>query len=299
MADNTDAEPLDNKDTVPLDNTVSNELVNTPDEIIPAIDTETTDPNIATENMEIHHHAHHEGKKNWKSYVWEFMMLFLAVFCGFLAENFLEHRLEKEKGEQYMGSMVEDIISDSTKINQSFAFTAKQQLGLDSLSALFNNPPYSDSIIKQMYILMIKYTMNDANVAFTKRTVAQLKNSGGMRLIPDKISADEIIKYTEGAEDIESQGEFFKNIALNEIIKLNNKIFYLKYIKGFTRQNVDSFMMKNPVKLANNNQDLLTEYSNQLFFTSGVLINYNNKLTSFKAEIPKALEILRKENHTE
>ena len=40
--------------------------------------------------MELHHHAHHEGKKNWKSYFWEFLMLFIAVFCGFLAENLRE-----------------------------------------------------------------------------------------------------------------------------------------------------------------------------------------------------------------
>ena len=291
MADNTDAEPIDKP--------TSNQLENPSDEIIPTIDTEITNPNRETENMEVHHHAHHEGKKNWKSYVWEFLMLFFAVFCGFLAQNFLEHRLEKEKGNQYVRSMIEDIISDSTKINQSFEFTEKQQLGLDSLSVLFNNPPYNDSIIKRMYILMLKYTMNDANVAFTKRTVSQLKNSGGMRLISNKISADEITKYTEGAEDIESQGEFFKNIALNEIIKLNNKIFYLKYIKGVTRKNVDSFMMKTPIKLANNNENLLIEYSNQLFFTSGILINYNNKLTNFKAEIPKTIEILKKENHIE
>jgi len=291
MPDNTDAEPIDNP--------TSNQLEDRSDEIIPAIDTEVTNPKRETENMEVHHHAHHEGKKNWKSYGWEFLMLFFAVFCGFLAQNFLEHRLEKEKGNQYVQSMIEDIISDSTKINQSFEFTEKQQLGLDSLSGLFNNPPFSDSAIKRMYMLMIKYTMNDANVAFTKRTVSQLKNSGGMRLISDKISADEITKYTEGAEDIESQGEFFKNIALNEIIKLNNKIFYLKYIKGVSRKSIDSFMMKTSIKLANNNQNLLIEYSNQLFFTSGVLINYNNKLTSFKAGIPKTIEILKKENHIE
>ena len=29
-------------------------------------------------------------KKNWKSYFKEFFMLFLAVFCGFLAENYRE-----------------------------------------------------------------------------------------------------------------------------------------------------------------------------------------------------------------
>jgi hypothetical protein len=290
MADNIDEEHLDNlPDTQPQ---------NPPDEIIPADDTEAINPNQETENMETHaHHLHHApGKRLWH-YFYEFLMLFLAVFCGFLAENFREHRLEKEKGNQYVRSMIEDIISDSTKINQTLEFTKKQQLGLDSLSVLFDNPPYNDSTIKKMYILMLKYTMNDANVVLTKRTVSQLKNSGGMRLISDKISADEITKYTESAEDIESQGDFFKNIALNEIIKLNNQIFYLKYIKGVTRKNIDSFMMKAPIKLANNNENLLIEYSNQLFFTSGVLINYNNKLTNFKTEIPKKIEILKKENH--
>src|SRR5206468_11739803 len=160
--------------------------------------------------------------------------------------------------------------TESTKINQTLEFTKKQQPGLDRLSVLFDNPPYNNSTIKRMYILMLNYTMNEANVALTKRTVSQLKNSGGMRLISNKISADEITKYTEGGEDIESQGDFFKNVALNEIIKLNNQIFDLKYIKGATRKNIDSFMMKTPVKLASLNENLLIQYSNQLFFTSRV-----------------------------
>ncbi len=289
MEDNTEEKPLENK--------INAGSENLSDKIIAPVETDIITPKQETENIEVRHHAHHEGKKNWKSYVWEFLMLFFAVFFGFLAQNFLEHKLDKEKGNQYIRSMIEDIVSDSIKINQTFEFTKKQQLALDSLSALFDNPPYSDSTIKRMYILMLKYTMNEANVALTKRTVSQLKNSGGMRLISNKISADEITKYIEGAEDIESQGDYFKNIALGEIIKLNNQIFYLKYTKGVTRKNIDSFMMKAPVELANNNANLLIEYSNQLFFTSGLLINYNNKLTNFKAGIPKTIEILKKENH--
>ncbi len=291
MPDNTDEENLVSPIDTPAESTV--------EEIIPSEDTNPVIPSQETENMEIHHRAEHKKNKGWKSYTWEFLMLFLAVFCGFLAEYFLEHKIEKEKGTQYVRSMIEDIISDSTKINQSFEFVKKQQLGLDSLSVLFSNSPYSDITIRRMYILMTKFTMNEANVAFTKRTISQLNNSGGMRLIPNKVSADEITKYAERAEAIESQGEYFKNIALAEIIKLNNKIFYLKYLKGVTRKNIDSVMMKEPFKLANHNENLLLEYSNQLFFTSGVLINYNNKLASFKSEILKTIEILRKENHIE
>ena len=41
--------------------------------------------------MEVHHHTHTPRKK-WTHYFWEFLMLFLAVFCGFLAEYQLEHK---------------------------------------------------------------------------------------------------------------------------------------------------------------------------------------------------------------
>ena len=36
--------------------------------------------------MEVHHHAH-TSRKKWTHYFWEFLMLFLAVFCGFLARK--------------------------------------------------------------------------------------------------------------------------------------------------------------------------------------------------------------------
>ncbi len=266
-------------------------------ETIPIKKKEVVVPQRQIENINPPPHVHHERKKTWRSYSWEFLMLFLAVFCGYLAQYYLEHRIEKERGNQYVRSMIEDIVSDSTKINTSYEFGKKQEVGLDSLSRLFDNPPYNDTTIKRMYLLMLQYTMNEANVAFTKRTVSQLKNSGGMRLISNKISADEITRYTEGAEAIELQGEYFRNIAIKEMAQLNSKIFYLKYIKAVTRKNIDSFMSREPISLANNNENLLVEYSNQLFFASGLLINYNNKLTDFKSKICKTIEILKNENH--
>ena len=90
MADNTDEEHLYNPTKIQSENPS--------DEITPTTtDTDAINPNQETENMEVHHHAHHGGKKNWKSYFWEFLMLFLAVFCGFLAEYQLEHIFERER----------------------------------------------------------------------------------------------------------------------------------------------------------------------------------------------------------
>jgi hypothetical protein len=40
--------------------------------------------------MEVHQHTH-TARKKWTHFLWKFMMLFLIVFCGFLAEYKLEH----------------------------------------------------------------------------------------------------------------------------------------------------------------------------------------------------------------
>ena len=43
--------------------------------------------------MEVHKHPHHiTHKKKWGEYLLEFLMLFLAVFLGFVAENIREEK---------------------------------------------------------------------------------------------------------------------------------------------------------------------------------------------------------------
>ncbi len=99
----------------------------TDEPIVPAAETtseveqpQTTTYKPETEDMEVHHHTHSShGKKNWKSYFWEFLMLFLAVFCGFLAEYQLEHKIEKERGRKYMSDMVENLKYDTIRLNRN------------------------------------------------------------------------------------------------------------------------------------------------------------------------------------
>ena len=95
MADNTDKEHLDTK--------TNTQSENPPDEINPIKISEVINQNQETENMEVHAHDLHKAHGHgWKHYLFEFLMLFLAVFCGFLAENFREHKVEEERGIQYI-----------------------------------------------------------------------------------------------------------------------------------------------------------------------------------------------------
>jgi len=64
--------------------------------------------------MEVHHHSHHP--KKWNEYISEFLMLFFAVFLGFMSEYYLEYRAERHKEHDYLVSMVEDLKADTTEI---------------------------------------------------------------------------------------------------------------------------------------------------------------------------------------
>ena len=57
--------------------------------------------------MEVHAHSH-TARKKWTHYFWEFIMLFLAVFCGFLAEYQLEHTIKHQREKKYAKSLYED-----------------------------------------------------------------------------------------------------------------------------------------------------------------------------------------------
>jgi len=65
--------------------------------------------------MEVHHHAH-TSRKKWTHYFWEFLMLFLAVFCGFLAEYQLEHKIEKDRERQFVKQLYRDIKFDTLSL---------------------------------------------------------------------------------------------------------------------------------------------------------------------------------------
>src|SRR6185436_6875270 len=93
--------------------------------------------------MEVHHHAHTERKK-WTHYLWEFLMLFLAVFGGFLAENQREHYVEHQREKQFVQSLFNDIRSDTTNIVRIITARSAKERMLDSLTFMMNSPRPED-----------------------------------------------------------------------------------------------------------------------------------------------------------
>jgi len=150
--------------------------------------------------MEVHHHAHnpdpdrHRGRKKWAHYFWEFLMLFLAVFCGFLAEYQLEHVIENQREEQYARQLLADLRSDSLfftrRIVAMNGMLKKHQL----FHQLMTGPtkPSDREILGNCLPLI--YTFD---ILVTTGTYSQMKASGGLRYIRNENLTNALQKYYE------------------------------------------------------------------------------------------------------
>ena len=68
--------------------------------------------------MEVHHHPDlHHKKKNFKEFFLEFVMIFLAVTLGFIAENVRESISNHEQEKHYVESLVNDLTEDTVNMH--------------------------------------------------------------------------------------------------------------------------------------------------------------------------------------
>src|SRR5436190_4074040 len=88
--------------------------------------------------MEVHAHTH-SARKKWTHYFWEFLMLFLAVFCGFLAENIREHMIEVNRSQQYIHSLYEDLQSDTLKLANTINYNTKKLDALENMTSCYES----------------------------------------------------------------------------------------------------------------------------------------------------------------
>ncbi|MGQ0738741.1 MAG: hypothetical protein ACT4OJ_06740 [Bacteroidota bacterium] len=176
--------------------------------------------------MEVHHHpvatGSHTTRKKWTHYFWEFLMLFLAVFCGFLAENQREHMIENKREKKYIQSLLSDLDADIARFTTIVQLRNERALLLDSFSTLLNSP----DALQHTNDLYYYNSFATRGVAFrftpVDGTMQQLKNAGNLRLVHQSYVSDSIISYDVsvrafmwGTQDEENIMDTYRNIAEN------------------------------------------------------------------------------------
>ncbi len=160
--------------------------------------------------MEVHAHSHpstNSGhQKKWTHYFWEFLMLFLAVFCGFLAEYQLEHKIERDRENVYMQNMLDDLKSDTAIYSDYAARNAVVRDLVDTLMVLIKSPDRKKHISKLAYSARI-LTAKWKQIAMVKRTYEEMKSSGHLRLIRNKEVAGKVSSYYSSLSELDTYNE--------------------------------------------------------------------------------------------
>ena len=236
--------------------------------------------------MEVSHHAHsHQSAKNWKSYVGEFLMLFLAVFSGFIAENLRESYVEKEKAHEYISSMISDLQKDTLQLEQTIRVNRKLIKGVDSLLH-YLKAPASDVVIKKIYVYGSSI---GASILFEGEngTITQLKNAGGLRLIKDTASVNRISAYDQLTELTKKQGDAYYRSTL-ELLNL------LEQLLDFSAAVNPSL---STIFYLNRDPEKLRLFYNKSYIQKQIITGYCAFLVLQKKEAINDIALLRKNYH--
>jgi hypothetical protein len=136
--------------------------------------------------MEVHQHTH-TSRKKWFHYFWEFLMLFLAVFCGFLAEYQLEHKIESDRAKELAASFYNELKADSAAIQQVVKRRARKDQAFSYMRNYFRDSSITNCSKTFALNFTYGYVMFSPSIFEPRDAILeQLKSSGSLRYFKNK-----------------------------------------------------------------------------------------------------------------
>ena len=243
--------------------------------------------------MEVHAHSH-TARKKWTHYFWEFLMLFLAVFCGFLAEYQLEHKIERDRTREYASLLIKDLENDTIILKNSFNQLEKILQSFDSISWFIHHGILGNKVPGSFYYHSQIGSVSP-QIIWTDATLIQLTQSGNLRYFRNQDLVNKISSYYARQSYIRSlnNGDRERREKTLEIRSkiLNNHFYkyYSKFLPYDTLQLADSLMI-NMIPIQSSDIQLLNEYANSFENRRGLL---NLVLTNtYPATLKSATELI-------
>ena len=192
--------------------------------------------------MEVHHHPQVENK-HFKEYFLEFLMIFLAVTLGFFAENIREYVSDKNKVREYMKEITGNLKYDIIRCTRNLNLVGLA--GLDSFRTSLKKAMNGQLENNSLYYFNFLYGSRRNHAAFNTSAIAELKNSGYLRLVKNKTLVDGLSDYYErkivaansnlpdNRDVLKSESEVFSLLNLDEYVTSFDSIHDSTYHPNF------------------------------------------------------------------
>ncbi len=229
--------------------------------------------------MEVHAHTH-TARKKWTHYFWEFLMLFLAVFCGFLAENIREKYIESHRAHELVVPLLEDIREDTAALNFLIQLRERQSKVLDNIQNIMKSDDWKKGS-KKLYSLFSQYIRRQE---FQNRntTIDQLKNSGYLRYFKDQKLVSLIQQYIIDMQLVKDRQARELQVMDNSIDPLNSKFFDQSAFE-LLNPNQSEMTPESKFVIRNINEFKKDDFINQLLFLNRIRETNNSRIYNKKA----------------
>jgi hypothetical protein len=245
--------------------------------------------------MEVHHHAQTERKK-FIHYLWEFLMLFLAVFCGFLAENKRETFGDRHREKQFVSSVMEDLRDDIHTLDSLAKRRQSRAARIDSLFLLLNSPDpnvYGNDIYYYARLL----TYGTGAFVSNDRTIAQLENSGNFRLISKQKVSDAIMYYNQQVRSFGFTYSREETFVENYITMLSDYFDSRVFNEMLNENTIGVHRPNGNPRLLNTENNLLQKLFNAIHFFKAINIAIMSQENRLRSQAESLLQFIQKEYH--
>jgi len=146
--------------------------------------------------MEVHHHPDlHHKKKSFKEYFLEFLMIFLAVTMGFIAESIREHFIETKTAHEYLESYRNELLANQTLFKYyEKGFTSLVPV-YDSIVTILHNKEENKDL--PVFSSLLAIGQNNNIITINTSTYQQMVSSGSMRYLHNESLKDSIARYND------------------------------------------------------------------------------------------------------
>ncbi|WP_323829084.1 hypothetical protein [Algoriphagus persicinus] len=231
-------------------------------------------------------------KKNWKSYFKEFFMLFLAVFCGFLAENYRESLSVNKVEKDYILSLIEDLKTDTSNLKAYITFRKEKSILMDSLAEMLLSE--DRRLLGNQIYYLARQVFNDQPFFYSDGTIQQLKNAGNLRLLRKRNVVNELLKYEKNVKVLEEWDDN-DNRTKSTFREMGGKVFHSSELNATMDSEMKFIMPTTNPQLITDDFSVINEIAFQIHYLSKMTKGNSLRAESLKSDAARLLDLIHSE----
>ncbi len=218
----------------------------------------------------------------------EIVLVVIGILIALSINNWNQEKSDRKIEKDYTLSLIEDVKTDLSNFNAAIEANEDRIKNLDLYADLCFNYSVEENKAAELFIQHLKSLGHPDFVIPTDRTISQLKNTGGMRLITDKTKLNAIVDYEGYFEKLKNQQTWYEG-GLKEVAEGGIHIFNNKFMPK-KDEKFDEKLFFKTVQLNSTDKKLIIEQGNRVRFYYEVTDMY---LFLLKEGKQKSLELIK------